>query len=385
MFGQDVCVFLSCSFAADDSEVNELVRGVCTGVGLACVNVNAGFSASPSEKAREYISSADGLIAVVTKRDRLDGGDFNSSSAVQAEISIAFGIGKPILIICEKGVKYDGFTDNNTTRLPFSRDELTRPAFVEKLVHSVYTFRQGIVSSQAPQSPTEYISENTRNYVSLDCEGSEYWWTLALTKRLLFEETLQREISTRVWPTVPVRIKAGAEDAEWDVAITASSREFKLHTIRRDIAPDGIDLSLRFDPPPTQGDFIEFRRTFRSRYFSPLFADELPAEHSPIITVDGRSYSLVDGLVVIERTKKLRAYYTFPAEYRLPKDDITPFVASHSFAIDYLVPWELKRVKTEIMPFGPKLVADLRVEYPVPRHMYGIAWSPPTRPPVIRT
>ena len=174
MITKDIDVFLSCSFSATDVAVNELVTGVCNGLHLACVNVGAGFSSIPPEKAREYISSAEGLIAIVTVRDRLENGEFIMPAAVREEISIAYGLCKRILILGENGVRFDGFMNNYCTRLPFMREDLTRPAFIEKLVNTIFTFRQEIAGSKtaAPNYATEYFSESTRTMVTLDYDGT---------------------------------------------------------------------------------------------------------------------------------------------------------------------------------------------------------------------
>src|SRR5947208_17071427 len=105
MISSDINVFFSCSFSDTDAPVNELVQGVCKGLGLACVNVGGGFTALPPEKAKEFISSAAGLIAVATPRDRLENGGFIMPAAVREEISIAYGLGKRILILGETGVQ----------------------------------------------------------------------------------------------------------------------------------------------------------------------------------------------------------------------------------------------------------------------------------------
>lgn len=382
MIVSDIDIFLSCSFASDDAAVNELVRSICAGIGMACVNVGAGFTAVPPEKAKEYISNAAGLIAVATKRDRLDSGEYIMPSAVREEISIAYGLGKPILVIGEEGVRFDGFMNNYGTRLPFSRDNLMSPSFIENLVLSIFTFRQEVVAIRADlyQYAGEYFSESTRRLVSLDYDGSAYWWTVSLTKRLRFEAALQRDIATSVWPAVPSsQVRPGAPPAQWSVTIDNSSRPFEIQPAVRVIAPDRVDLSLHFQPEPQSGDYIEFTRVFKSQYLNPLFADDLPEGAPPAVIINGRKYAISDGVVLAERTKKLHSHYAFPTAYGLRPDDIAVFVASHTFRIDYLAPWELKRVAADVELFGTKLIVDLRVEEPMLRHMYGIAFTPPSR------
>lgn len=381
MIGSNLEIFFSCSFDPAEKEVNELVRSVCAGMGLRCLNLSAGFSAVPPDQAKDFISNAAGLIAVATKRDRLDGGDYIMPSAVREEISIAFGIGKPILIIGEDGVRYDGFMNNYGTRLTFSRDRLTSAEFIERLVYSVCKFREEIASAEVslPQYAVEYFSESTRNLIALDYDGKDYWWTNSTTKHLKFEAPLQRGIPSNVWPSVPMRIDPEAAPAEWDVKIESSSRPFEVQTEANIVAPDRVRLHIHFRPTPQPGDYIEYTRFFRSRHLHPLFDEDIP-KGSPQIKIEGRDYVVNEGIVLVEWTKKLHVHYAFPAGYGLRPEDLAVFVASHSVDIDYLATWELKRVAAAIESFGSKVIADLRVEEPQPRHMYGIAWAPPRRP-----
>jgi hypothetical protein len=82
-------------------------------------------------------------------------------------------------------------------------------------------------------------------------------------------------------------------------------------------------------------------------------------------------------LVLAERTHSLHLHCTFAPEYGLARENVAVFVASHSHSIDYLAPWELSRLSCEIATFGKRLVVDLRVKEPIPRHFYGLAWMIP--------
>jgi hypothetical protein len=370
---------LSCSFAPGDAALNELVLGVCKGLDLACVNVGAGYSSIPPEKAREYITSAKGLIAVATVRDRLDNGEFIMPAAVREEIAIAYGIGTPILILGETGVRFDGFMDNYCTRLPFMREELTRPAFIEKLVHTLFTFRTEIVrvNNATPSYASEYFSESTRYMMSLDWDGEGYLWTVANKKRLRFETALERDIVSIVWPAVQSGGAVNGELPEWEVSIDAATRQFEVKPVVRDIHPDRLELALRFQPDPQPGDMIEFTRTFKSRRLNPLTTSDLPKGAAPAIVIGGRGYPVRDGVLITERVEKLHAHYSFAEQYGLRPESVAPFVGSYGYTLEYLAPWELARLSADIDSFGKKLFVDLRADNPVPRYLYGIAWLPP--------
>jgi hypothetical protein len=68
----------------------------------------------------------------------------------------------------------------------------------------------------------------------------------------------------------------------------------------------------------------------------------------------------------------------FPAEYGLRAESVDAFVASYGYTLEYLAPWELSRVSVDIDSFGKRLLIDLKVDDPVPRYLYGVAWQPPT-------
>jgi hypothetical protein len=380
MITKDIDVFLSCSFSAGDAALNELVKGVCKGLHVTCVNVGAGYSSVPPEKAREYISSAEGLVAVATVRDRLDNGEFIMPAAVREEIAIAYGLGKPILIVGESGVRFDGFMNNYCTRLPFVREDMTRPAFIEKLVHTLFTFRQEIVGAKtaAPSYASEYFSESTGYMVSLECDGEDYLWTVANKKRLRFEAPLERDIVSIVWPAVQSSVADNAGLPEWEVTIDAASRQFEVQPVVRDIRADRLELALRFQPDPQPGDMIEFTRTFKSRRLNPLTIRDLPTGAAPAIVIGGRGYPVRDGVLITERVHKLHAHYSFPEQYGLRPESVAAFVGSYGYTLEYLAPWELARLSVDIDSFGKKLLIDLRADNPVPRYLYGVAWLPPT-------
>src|SRR5207244_2956046 len=138
--------------------------------------------------------------------------------------------------------------------------------------------------------------------------------------------------------------------------------------------PDRIELALRFQPAPQPGDLIEFTRTFKSRKFNPLTSRDLPSGASPGIVISGRGYPVRDGVLITERVRKLHAHYSFAAEYGLRPESVAAFVASYGYTLEYFAPWELNRASVDVESFGKKLLIDLKVDDPVPRYLYGIAW-----------
>jgi hypothetical protein len=376
----DTKVFFSCSFREQDTAVNDLIAGICAAIGIDCVNVSGAFARVPPDQARYYITKASGLIAVATRRDQLGADEFIMPAAVREEIAIAYGLKKPILIIGEAGVRFDGFMDNYGTRLVFTRSELSNTTFIKRLVASIHTFKTEVLtgtSTAFQYFASEYFAESSKSLISLDETPRGLTWTYTMTKRLRFEEDLKQEIRTVVWPSVPIHVPAGAELAEWSVQVGPGSRQFEITPTVRRRAPEHVELSLGITPTPQAGDFLEYTRTFRSRYASPIYQADLSPDVQPGLAIGERAFPTFGGVIPIERTTKLRVQYRFPASYRLGPDDVAVFVGSHSFSIEYLVPSELDRIEHTIEDFGGHLVIDIRAVEALPRHMYGVAWVPP--------
>jgi hypothetical protein len=380
----ELSVFLSCSFRPDDATMNEIIQGLCAGLGLNCINISFGFAALPPQQAREYITKAHGLIAICSRRDRLEEGEYAMPSAVREEIAFAFALGKPILILGEEGVRFDGFMNNYGTRLMFDRADLYKPELLRKLVFSLRIFKQNILTGSThttQQYAGEYFIESWYNLVALELRNDKPMWIHSATKLLKFEAKLQREILTRVWPSVPLQVAAHTVPGEWQLKIHNSSRPFAIQTTVRTRTADHLELSLRIRPDPQPGDYIEFTRSFSSPYINPVCMDDLIDKATPALEIEGREYFGFDGVTPMELTKKLHMHFSFPESYGLNSTDVAAFVAGYGVGVNYLAPWESKRVASEIRSFGGYLVADMQVDDPLQVFFYGLAWVPPSNDP----
>jgi hypothetical protein len=108
-------IFFSCSFSPEDKETNELFLALCRGLDMKCVNVSEAYSATPPAKAKELIAKSQAVVVVATRREKLQSGEFRMPTAVHDELSMAYGLGIPILAFVETGVKTDGFLPGYAT------------------------------------------------------------------------------------------------------------------------------------------------------------------------------------------------------------------------------------------------------------------------------
>ena len=103
-----VRAFFSCSYRDTDKDLNEFFRAICEGLDISCGNVDAGYSELPPDKALSMIRDADAVIAIAPARNKLDGSNqFTMPEAVSNEISFAYSLKKPLLVIKEDTVRAD--------------------------------------------------------------------------------------------------------------------------------------------------------------------------------------------------------------------------------------------------------------------------------------
>src|SRR5688572_6711956 len=96
-----VKLFLSCSFKQADNLIVDHFRAILRGAGFDCINVSGAHRETPPKVATDLLKQVSGVVAVITKRDRLVDGGFTMPAAVREEIAMAAALHKEILIFCE--------------------------------------------------------------------------------------------------------------------------------------------------------------------------------------------------------------------------------------------------------------------------------------------
>jgi len=149
--------------------------------------------------------------------------------------------------------------------------------------------------------------------------------------------------------------------------------EKEQHTSER------IEAGLEIDPSPEAGDYIEYSTVTKSRYFKPVWEEDI-AEDSLPLRIQNRNYKCYDGQIYIQRTKKAYIEFRFPREYGLKPQHVEPFVGSYTGNVDYIVESEIQRARVEKKHFAGMLTIRMEIDSPLLRHIYGVAWNPKPRP-----
>jgi hypothetical protein len=372
--------FFSCSFRDDDKAVNSIFEALARGIGIQLTNVDTAATATPPGVAKRKIEASQLLIAVCVRRDQLSAGKFTMPQAVHDEISIAYGLGVPVIMFVEGGVQFEGFKTNYGTYHSFDREKLAEPAVLESVVRAIFEAKMDVLGPEIIGSEHGMAgchADYVRHLVELHKINGSWAWSYSTAKKLSFTETWKGSFPSGVWPTVECS-HLDQVPAQWSSELIGSSRDIKLLETIEKSTPDCIEVQLKPEPHPENGDFIEYKTSARSSNINAIWLDQ--TTNCPNIHLEKGDFTCADGLIFIHRTKKAKIEFRFPAEYGLKLNDIVPFVGSYTSKVDYEVPSESERATISVDDFGGNIVIRMDLTSPLPGHIYGIAWNPPLRP-----
>ena len=154
--------FLSCSFAEEDKEIIEFFQKIIKAFDIEPKIYDYQEIGRIPDKVKEHIIKSDCLIAIATRRKKLEGSDYwTCSDWIQHELALANAYNKPIAIFVEEGVKIEGLIAMEERRERFDRENLIRN--IDKITtflfnlrnHLEFTYQTGIL--QTPVLLRHYI------------------------------------------------------------------------------------------------------------------------------------------------------------------------------------------------------------------------------------
>lgn len=117
--------FVSCSFDEIDKDVVNYFCNLISSFDFQIDVSNEGHPSPVQEKVKSSISISDCLIAICTKKNKIENSEFfKTSDWILNEIGMAFALNKPIVAFVEEGVKMEGFLPQVTSYKTFHRDTL---------------------------------------------------------------------------------------------------------------------------------------------------------------------------------------------------------------------------------------------------------------------
>lgn len=383
MKSASVKAFFSCSFKDTDKDVNDFFRAICEGLDIACSNVDGGYSELPPDKALSMIGEADAVIAIAPARSKFDGtNQFCMPEAVSNEISFAYSLKKPLLVIKEETVRADGFLNSYGTHLAFDRTKLWTTDFLRKAILSIHNVKLGALSDHElllSQEVTEFIAQRVSHLYELEREGVGFYWQHSMQRTIDFTKNFNKPLKISRWNDSAVGKAADdLKQIELTFEIIKSSRNFDFTIEYEEHTAYGVTANVLFNPLPVAGDSIEYFVSFRGKHLCATYLED--TDSIPEVDIEGRRYAAFDGVIPVNRAKDIEIQFRFPREYRLAEGDAQFFVASFAQGIDYVVKSEIERAHIQKEVVGGKLSITARITSPLMRHVYGVAWVPPSRP-----
>ena len=155
--------FISCSFADEDKEIIDFFRKMISAFTIDPFTYDYQEVARVSEKLKEHIMASDCLIAIATRRNKIEGTPhWACPDWIQHEVALAHAYGKPIAIFVEDGVKIEGLIALEERRERFDRQKML--ANVDKIAKFLFGLRTYLESSResnvGPLLLRHYIHEH---------------------------------------------------------------------------------------------------------------------------------------------------------------------------------------------------------------------------------
>jgi hypothetical protein len=375
--------FFSCSYRDEDKPINDIIVALCKGLGIECRNLDAGDTQVPAEAARTMIEESQIFIAVAVARDQIGtSGKYSMPSAVRDEIGAAFGLRKPMLLLRENNVPIDGFTGSYSTHMEFKREEIQTPDFLQRAVRSIHALRLVATASQDgsnTRGTMEFYAERVSHAISILRKDDVFVWRHSSQRRIVFTRPMQRPLNIFRWnDTADQSRAAGLEPIDVKIEPVEVSRKIKMTPIFNKRSAFGVDAQVAFSPSPGAGDVIEYYVSFEGPHLCNTYLDEMNPERT--VTIGGRSLNAYEGIYFLNQAREFELEFRFAREYGLSRDDFEFFAGAYTDRVDFVDESEIARASVRKYLSGGDVCFQAQVKNVIPGYMYGVAWTPPSRP-----
>jgi hypothetical protein len=366
--------FLSCSFAAEDKELAEFFKGLIDAFDIEPVVYDYQEIGRLPEKVKENIVACDCLIALATRREKIEGsGNWTYADWIQQEIVLANAYGKPIAIFIEDGVQISGVLSMEERREQFKRDDLI--GNIDKIAKFLYNVRKYLETSQVDAQPTQSL---TRHYVRVNAQ-------------MRSRDELVQSCEIFMESLVP-NLEAVPHDLLLDDStpgLSVKPSEFRFQCLE---SPSGVKVGyeiqqstesrffflVTFDPPLKAGERVKYAYTEVLPNSRPYSMEELQER------IRSETYKRTEPVVdayawnITHATYELRLHFEFPEGYEIVSN--YPDVRAGKARLPALD--ELQRIKDGEMFIAEKVIDKwqftLTVKKPLSEHTYYIFYVPPS-------
>ncbi|MEW6411872.1 MAG: hypothetical protein AB1483_05295 [Candidatus Zixiibacteriota bacterium] len=367
--------FMSCSRAPEDKSIVEFFRSYCESFGFEVLIYDWQEPVPLDDGVKSQITSADCVIAVATRKDRLDSGEWFCSDWIQHEVVFASAICKPVVIFAEQGVKVGGLLDRHERYQPFSREPM------ELLKQTPYFNKFLMALTRQLESQAVYVDDPSPSVYLKSIKSRD-----ELVSRDIWTTTCEIELQSLV--NGLSQSDEGFGDVDWLRFPYEAIRDIEFSVLQ---APQGTNMRLDherskedpnvwrvlYEPPLQIGQQVQYAYRYVAERIRPYTLEEAQAAmeakeswcDSPQCTVNW------DMLV---STGHLISEVVFPPKYKIHNPEcLVETLDTHQPVIS-----ELDRIREvdgfKIQRFYDKYTLVLSVPKPRIGLRYMLTWRPPS-------
>lgn len=362
--------FISCSFNKDDEKIINTIKNFAESLGFIPYIANDGHSKAPIEKVKAEILEADCLIAICTKKAKIERtSDWKTSDWILNEIGMAVMAKKPLIAFVESGVKIHGILPNITSYKEFERENL----------HNNTTELIEVLFNLYAEIQRDNIQENDlsisfiRNDIIYKSEIFADGGNEIITEvELLSLENYFNTATHRAYVEASGDISIRALDFQFYPLSTDRNimHSFKINKDKE------VLLIVEFDPPLNINDTVKYGFRKKSLKANVMSLEEIKKMIEIGQYPIDEAYDF-EGVLVNTPTKHFRREITFPRGFKISniKFDVYIGRSNNRDNEEYLRIKQNKFFKQEL--FGEAWRIYLDVINPRMGCCYCIFWQPP--------
>ncbi len=368
--------FLSCSLADEDKEVIEFFEKMVKSFNIEPKIYDYQEVGRIPDQVKENIIKSDCLIAIATRRKRIEGSDYWACPDwIQHELALGNAYNKPIAIFLEQGVKIEGLIAMEGRREKFTRKNLI--GNIDKITTFLFNLRKHLESVY--QTGTLQAPVLLRHYIHTKEEMLSKEVTVARTEILM--ESLIDELEA-TYHYIDLE--------ETTPGLSVKSRKFEF---RCKEMPSGTTVEpvivlntdykffwkVLFSPPLKKGEKVKYAFKEVAPNYRPYTYDEM------LERIKQGTYEYKEPIceacewTVTYPTYELQSEFEFPENYEIQK--YYPYVVIG--AVKLKAENEIKRIQEGNMFTAEKMfdkwVLKLKVPKPLQDHTYYTYYVPPKK------
>lgn len=365
--------FLSCSFSKEDRPIVELFTKLLSALQIT-PEIHLSRDVGPlTEEIQERIKATDCVVAIATKRDRLEGGaEWTFPDWVHDELAMARSFGKPIALFLESGVRLGGSLTDIRQHV-FSRTDLFDG--VDGIVAFLFNLRTHVDQLMAHRSLSNLKLSRDLVEIRERFSKAEFSYACQISMQSLVEDLPAAHHSQVLFDETaglsvrPVEFSFACEEAPAGVSVAHKT----LQASERSYV-----WAVTFDPPLKQQQRVRYGFRFTYGNDQPYTLEEAEARIAKGTYPFPEARCRVLDWTIFYPTRELTYEGEFPRGYliRDPRLEVRVGSVGHIMSEE-----EQNRIRADKAFMAEKVFdtwrAKLRLRNPIFGHNYAVSYVPP--------